>query len=95
MTRHLTIAALVAAAGLCAALGGCAGSGGQFSAQALGNLQYCERSYTAIIGALGANGGSLNVRCPARPFPAEAAVAAAPASGPASGPAAEPALLGQ
>jgi len=51
-------------------LGACTSTGAQLGEKALGNLEYCERSYTAVLAGLGANGGSINVRCPARPFPA-------------------------
>ena len=33
----------------------------------LGNLEHCKRTYTAAVG-MGAN-GSLNIECPAKPFP--------------------------
>jgi hypothetical protein len=72
--KHLHLAGL-ALAGL--ALAGCSSTGGaQLGEKALGNLEYCERSYTAVLGGLGSNGGSINIRCPARPFPPAATTAA-------------------
>jgi len=66
--KTLTLAGLALA---CAGLSACA-SNGAVAEKALNNLEYCERTYTAAIGALGSPGGALAIRCPARPFPATA-----------------------
>ncbi|WP_133254298.1 hypothetical protein [Phenylobacterium deserti] len=62
--RRLPLLAAVAA---CVLVSGCASSS-QLGERALGNLEFCERSYTAMIGGFGNNSGSLNIRCPAKPF---------------------------
>ena len=61
---------LIALAGLCLALSGCSTLGGgnnDLALKVLGNLEHCRRTYTAAVG-MGAN-GSLNIECPAKPFP--------------------------
>lgn len=37
--------------------------------QVLGNLEFCERSYTASLGGLTPPVGSLHISCPARSAP--------------------------
>lgn len=75
--------ALVAAAAVslaaCSTLPGVGGSAaGEVAKGVLSNLEHCDRTYTAAIGAGG--GGSLNVSCKARPYdpavPSPAPVAA-------------------
>lgn len=66
LMRHIPV---IAALGACALLtAGCASSG-QLGEKALGNLEHCERTYQANVGALGLPGGSLFIRCPPKPFP--------------------------
>lgn len=65
--------ALVAAAAVslaaCSSLPGVGGSAaGEVAKGVLSNLEHCDRTYTAAIGAGG--GGSLNVSCKARPYDA-------------------------
>jgi hypothetical protein len=64
-----------AIAALCLfSLSACASNSG-LGEKALGNLEFCRRSYTAILGGIGTNGGSINIECPPRPFPAPEAPA--------------------
>jgi hypothetical protein len=79
--KFLKLAAVVALASAvcaCSTIPGVAGSGGADVAKGvLTNLEHCDRTYTAAIGAGG--GGSLNVSCKARPWEAPVAAPVAPA----------------
>lgn len=59
---------VLAGLSLACVLSGCASSP-DLAKVALGNLEHCERTYVAVLGGLGTNGGSLNIRCPAKPYP--------------------------
>ena len=62
MKRILALAA-------CLQLAACQSTtGAETASKVLGNLEHCERVYIASVGGLGIPGGSLNIRCPARPF---------------------------
>lgn len=68
--------AVIAVVCLAVSLSGCA-SNSQVAEKALGNLEYCDRTYTALIGGIGTNGGSINIKCNARPYPASVTIPAA------------------
>lgn len=45
------------------------GNSGGVGEKALGNLEFCERTYTANLGGIMPPVGSLHINCPARPIP--------------------------
>lgn len=63
-------AILICAAFLPLAACGTLGGNSAVAEKALSNLEHCERTYIAAVGAMGAPGGSLSIRCPAKPFDA-------------------------
>jgi hypothetical protein len=65
----LTKAGLLACALTLSACSTLQGQGGaETAAKVLGNLEHCSRDYTVVIGSLGIPGGSLNIKCPAKPY---------------------------
>lgn len=66
MTRVLLAAATALALSACSTIPGGDGA----TSQVLSNLEHCRRSYTAVVGALGVPGGSLNIECPGKPYEA-------------------------
>jgi hypothetical protein len=66
MNRSILILACLSLGG-CASVPGASGSA-DMAAKVLGNLEHCERQYIASVGGLGVPGGSLSIRCPAKPY---------------------------